>query len=442
MTEHYDVVVAGGGPAGWPAAAQAARLGARTLLIEKNGALGGTTTVAAVALPGLFHAWGQQVIGGIGWDAVARSVAEAGGAMPDFTHWDQPHWLLQVPVVPGILAGIIDETVVDSGAELLLHSMLGQARWDGEQWQLTIATKEGLHRATAAALIDCTGDADAVALAGFPRRTSPRRQPGTIMMRLEGYDLERLDADALQTAHDEAVRRGELEPADLAHKQVRSFLRSHGENATHVVGIQGGTSADRTDAELAGRRVLRRVLRFLRAQPGLEDIRLAWTAMETGVRESWSIEGHECVTLDDYGSGRAWPDALSYSFYPIDVHRPDGDGIDIRPLTYGTVPTIPRGAMIPVGSQRMLVAGRSISGDQEAASAYRVQASSMAMGQAAGAVAALAVSRSCDVHEVPIPLARDVLRGHGAIAPGDVTVPPLEQNQPPADPASKRRRTA
>jgi hypothetical protein len=436
MTEHYDVVVAGGGPAGWPAATQAARLGARTLLIEKNGAMGGTTTVAAVALPGLFHAWGQQVIAGIGWDAVARSVAEAGGPMPDFTEWDRPHWLLQVPVVPGILAGVIDETVVDSGAELLLHSMLGEARWNGAHWELTLATKEGLHRATAGALIDCTGDADVVALAGLPRRTSPRRQPGTIMMRLEGYDLGQLDADALQEAHDDAVRRGDLQPADLAHKSVRSFLRSRGENATHVVGIQGGTSTDRTAAELAGRRLLRRVLRFLRAQPGLEDVRLAWTAMETGVRESWSIEGHERITLEDYSSGRVWPDALSYSFYPIDVHRPDGDGIDIRPLAYGTVPTIPRGAMVPVGAQRMLVAGRSISGDQEAASAYRVQASSMGMGQAAGALAALAVSASCDVHEVPTDVAREVLRDHGAIVPGDVVVPPLEENQPASPPTS------
>lgn len=442
MRDSYDVVVVGGGPAGWPAATQAARLGARTLLLEKNGALGGTTTVAGVALPGLFHAWGQQVIAGIGWDVVSRAVTEVGDTLPDFTQWEEPHWRLQIRVAPGILAALIDEAVIGSGADLLLHSMVGEVRRVDDRWHLTVATKEGLHAVTADTLVDCTGEADVVALAGLPRRTNARRQPGTIMMRLEGYDLDALDADALQRAHAAAVERGDLQPADLAHKSVRSFLRAHGENATHVVGVQGGTSADRTAADLAGRALLRRVLRFLRAQPGLENIRLAWTAMETGVRESWSIEGHETITLDDYASARAWPDALCYSFYPIDVHRPDGDGIDIRPLPYGTLPTIPRGAMVPRAGRRIIVAGRAISGDQEAASAYRVQASSMAMGQAAGAVAALGATTGRDVLDVPVPEVHEALRAHGAIVPGDVVVPPRAEQTDTTDPATRRRRTA
>ncbi|TDE13031.1 FAD-dependent oxidoreductase [Jiangella asiatica] len=430
MTMDYDVVVVGGGTAGGPAAVQAARLGARTLLVEKNGALGGTTTVAGVSLPGLFHAWGHQVIAGIGWETVSRSVREAGLSLPDFTRWDLPHHRLQVRVSPAVLAAVLDDTVVSAGAELLLHAIVAEAEHDADGWRLALATKDGLHRVRAGAVVDCTGDADIVALAGLPRRTPPRRQPGTIMVRLGGYDLAAIDVDAVQAAHDDAVQRGDLMPADLAHNTVGKFLRVRGENAIHVTGVQGGTSRDKTAAELAGRRTLLRILRFLRRQPGLEDVRIESWAVETGIRESWTIDGYATITVGDYVSGRVWPDALSNSFYPIDVHRPDGDGIDIRPLPYGTVPTIPRSAMIPRGSTRMVVAGRAISGDQDASSAYRVQASSMAMGQSAGVLAARAVATGTDVMDLPLDVIRADLRAHGAILPGDVVIPPLPDNRP------------
>ena len=95
--------------------------------------------------------------------------------------------------------------------------------------------------------------------------------------------------------------------------------------------------------------------------------------------------GQTEVTVERYASGYVWEDAICYSFYPIDVHQPDSMAIDIRPLARGVVPTIPYGALIPAGSDRLLVAGRCIAGDQEANSAYRVQATCMATGQAAGA---------------------------------------------------------
>ncbi|HEY8454064.1 MAG TPA: FAD-dependent oxidoreductase [Actinopolymorphaceae bacterium] len=423
MRRKYDVVVVGGGPAGCPAAIQAARLGATTLLVEKNGALGGTTTVAGVALPGLFHAWGKQIIAGIGWDAVRTSVELAGRELPDFTQWRQPHYRLQVPVVPAIYAAVLDSMVVDSGADLLLHTQLAEVRPTTDGWRVTLCQKGGLVQVDTALLVDCTGDADATALAGYPRRSNPHRQPGTLMVRLGGYDPDRLDYAQLEDAYRKAVQEGRLGPADLADNPVEKFLRKRGTNAIHVPGVDGGSSETRTAAELAARRTLLRIFRFFARQPGLEGLTIDNWAVECGIRETYTIEGQARITVDDYRSGRMWPDAVSYSFYPIDVHRPDGHGIDIRPLEYGTLPTIPRGAMLPRGAERLIVAGRAVSGDQEANSAYRVQASCMAMGQAAGVLAAMSARSGRPPHSLPIRDVHAVLRREGAIVPGDVHIP-------------------
>ena len=423
MNEAYDVIVVGGGPAGYPAAIQAALLGARTLLVEKNGALGGTTTVAGVALPGLFHAWGKQIIAGIGWNAVRRAVEVTGRDLPDFSRWDLPHFRLQVPVSPAIYAAVVDDAVIAAGVDLRLHTMPASVTWRGSHWDVALCGKEGLTHATATRLVDCTGDADVVAMAGLRRLSSANRQPGTLMIRLGGYDLDSLDVPALAAAHDRALETGALRPEDMAGNPVPAFLRKRGENAIHVTDIKAGTSAEKSAADVAGRRTMMRLYTFFRRQPGLENLRIDAWAIETGVRETYTIDGLDRITEADYASGRMWAEAVSYSFYPIDVHQPDGDGIDIRPLAFGTFPTIPRGALIPRGNGYLAVAGRSASGDQAANSAYRVQASCMAMGQAAGATAALAAAGDARLQDVPIDDVRRALRRSGAIVPGDPGTP-------------------
>ena len=131
-------------------------------------------------------------------------------------------------------------------------------------------------------------------------------------------------------------------------------LRGQGRAALTYIG-DGGTSAGKTQADVQGRQALLRVYRFLRRQPGLEGFHYTYVAPETGIRETYTIKGESCVTFEDYWTGRLWDDAICYSFYPIDVHRSSGDGIDIRRLSYGTLPTLPRGAMLPVGSSRFLL---------------------------------------------------------------------------------------
>lgn len=144
---------------------------------------------------------------------------------------------------------------------------------------------------------------------------------------------------------------------------------------------------------------------------------MTYGAIEAGVRESMTIDGIRRLTGADYLSGHVWDDAVCYSYYPIDIHRPDGDGIAKTYLEPGRVATIPLSAMLPRENRNIIVAGRCIAGDQDANSAYRVQATAMATGQAAGAAAALAARHGVALDEVPLHDLHELLREHGAIVP-------------------------
>ena len=105
ITTPADILVVGGGTAGTIAALQAARAGARTVLIERGSQLGGAMTTGGVAFPGLFHAWGKQIIAGIGWELVRECVELDGGKLPEFSERPQRHWHNQVHIASPIGAG-------------------------------------------------------------------------------------------------------------------------------------------------------------------------------------------------------------------------------------------------------------------------------------------------------------------------------------------------
>lgn len=415
----YDIVVAGGGTAGAIAAIQAGRLGMRTLLIEKNGMPGGTTTVAAVNFPGLFHAWGRQVIAGIGWELVSKSVELCGGQLPDFATVPERHWQHQVRVNRAIYSSLLCEALQEAGVDTWFHTMPAQVTEEDAHVSLMVCTKAGLEPVTARYVIDATGDANLIGLAGYPLVEHAVRQPGTFIVTLAGYDFQSLDKKTIRNAFEEAVKTGELSETDrvFVRNNILNFLSSYGDNSTHIVNVNGRTSAGRSEAELTSRVALLRLFRFLRGLPGLENLEVAFMAPECGIRETVTIRGEATVTRDDYVTGRHWEDALCYSFYPIDLHHTAGGGIDTRPLPPGTVPTIPRGALVPKASRRLLAAGRCISSDREANSALRVQATCMACGQAAAVLAAQALLENKPVMEVNMGTVYNVLKKHHAIIP-------------------------
>jgi hypothetical protein len=422
MDTLYDVMVIGGGTAGVIAAIQAGRAGARTLLVEKNGMLGGTVTVGGINAPAHFYAWGEQIIGGIPWELMRKTWEETGDPVPTSEYTRDNSGPKHLVIDKEIFAALCDEAVLDAGVDLLFHTMPAEVAFADDTWAVTLCTKTGLRPVRTRVLIDATGDANVVSLAGFPVMRPDIVQPATLSMSFSGYDADALDYPALRVASEKAMAAGELKTTDISWRDdgPEALLRKYGGNGNHLRAPGAETSEGKTAAEVEARRAMLRAYRFFRKQPGLERFRVDWISPEAGIRETVTIKGKATVTVEEYEAGTAYDDAVCYAFYPIDEHLNDGLGFNARPLGHHVLPTIPRGALLPEGSRFLIVAGRSLSSDREANSALRVECPCFAMGQVAGALAALGARTGVDPAELPLDDLYALLRKHGAIIPGDV----------------------
>lgn len=413
----FDVIVVGGGTAGTIAAIQAARAGARTLVLEMTGQLGGTLTSGGVSAPAYFWSREHQIIAGIGWELVLRCQELGGAEIPDFTvpNPDRPSY--HVGVNPYLWALLAEEACLQAGAELRYHTCpLAISAPDADHWLVESFGKSARESFLCRELIDCTGDANVVDMLGYERLRDDVRQPGTLEFRLANIDTAALDPDAVQAAYEGALADGRLQPSDWGYSgSFMGFLHARGFNAQHIPGADTSTAATMTATSLAGRAALLRLVRFVRSLPGCEDVTVEYLADHATARDTWRILGETVFTYEDYMSARVFPDAVAYTLYFIDVHLDQGVHHEIVPGN--AVPTLPFGALIPRGSQRLLAAGRILSSDKLAHSALRVEASCMAMGQAAGAAAALGVQRGVPSRDVPLAELHDLLRAHGAIVP-------------------------
>jgi hypothetical protein len=413
-----DVLVIGGGTAGTIAAIQAGRLGARTMLVESGSQLGGTTTTGGVDFPGLFHAWGKQVIAGIGWELVVEAVKLNSGDLPDFAKpTGRQHWRHQVRICGNLYAALAEEACVKADVQLRYYESPLSVTAVPEGWRVRLGGKGTSVDVVTKQLIDCTGNASVVGLAGFERLREKTRQPGTLIYRLGGYDLPSIDMNALQAKLVAARKSGALKPTDI-NGSIAGFLGKGGERGNHIPGADSSTSETHSATNILGRQSLLRVVRFLKEEPAFALMNIERLQTETGIRETFRIIGEAQITHEDYTSGRVFADAVAHSFYPIDLHYEGG--VTPKHLTEGIVPTIPLRALIPKASKNLLVAGRCLSSDQLANSALRVQASCMAMGQAAGATAALAAQTGTTPLQVPVADVRRALARHGAIVPAAV----------------------
>ena len=418
LVSNVDVLVAGGGTAGAIAAIQAGRAGSKTAVVEMNGQLGGTLTTGGVSAPAYFWSRERQIISGIGWELVLQCTELDGTPLPAFKQSNPRRPSYHVGLNPRLYALLAEQAALEAGVDLYYHEIVTAIQEQGDAWTVETVGKGQRRTIHAREVIDCTGDADLVGLLGLPRQRGDVRQPGTLIFRLGGYDPETLDMEVVQEHYEAAMSDGLLQRGDFWLGEVRpfiDFLRSKGFNGQHIFGADSSTATTQTEANILGRQALLRLLHFVRSLPGCEKTRIEEMCTAAAIRETYRIVGEKTITYQDYMAGRVYEDAVCNTLYFIDIHTEGG--VEQEFVATGRVPTVPLSALVPRGSSRLLVAGRCVSSDRLANSALRVEASCMAMGQAAGAAAALGAHRGVPSRDLPIPDIHALLRQHGAIVP-------------------------
>jgi glycine/D-amino acid oxidase-like deaminating enzyme len=407
-----NILVVGGGTAGTVAAIQAGRAGADTILIESGSQLGGTTTTGGVAFPGIFHAWGKQIIAGIGWELVEECVRLNGDGLPDFSRTPDHHWQHQVAINAPLYTLLAEEKCLAAGVDIRYYETPARIEFKAGKWHVETIGKGSSTQIRCNQIIDCTGNALIASMAGFDVLRETEVQPGSLVFRIGGYDFDSLNLDLIPDKYHRVLRENML----LAQDGTRGENTFVPYGYVYVPAADSTTSSSHTLANQHGRKAVLKLLRELRSFPGCEQLKILDLKTETAVRESYRIDGVYKMTHTDYLEGKVFEDSLSHSFYPIDLHR-SGTSIYQEFLKPGVVASIPFRALIPKQSRNFLVAGRSMSSDRLANSALRVQASCMGMGQVAAVGAVLASKLGTTPAKVPVDEMKQMLMENGAIVP-------------------------
>jgi len=431
----WDVIVVGGGPSGCTAATAAAREGARTLLVEATGMLGGMGTA------GLVPAWcpfsdGEKLI----YRGLAQRVFEATKARTPHVAPEALNW---VPIDPEALKVVYDELVAEAGVTVrFFTSLVGvECAEPGTAGTLIVGSKAGLSALRAAVYVDATGDGDLAAWAGA--EFAKGGPGGALQPATHCFALGNVDEYAYRTRG--TIHAGN--PKSPIHDIVRSGRypqipdvhacnnlvgpRTVGFNAGHVWNVDNTDPESVSRAMAEGRRMAA-AFRDALAEfypTAFAGSFVAATAPLMGVRETRRIVGDYVLTVEDYKARRSFPDEICRNSYYLDVHhtaeeargfRPGDEKWHKRSLRYGPGEShgIPYRCLTPRGLRNVLVAGRCISSDRATNGSVRVMPVCLATGEAAGMAAAMArESHQGDVHAVDAGPLRRRLRDRGAWLP-------------------------
>lgn len=419
----YDVVVCGGGPAGFTAAVAASRQGAKVALVERYGFLGGMATMGYVAPISEFAFGGERVIGGIPWEFVQRLEA-LGGA---YVEWPKGNVDFDIE----LYKLCAQRMVLEAGVDLYMRSSLIGVEMSGrELCSVIIENKNGLEQLQATRFIDATGDGDLAWMAGVPMQGNPEGelQPSSFCFVLSGVDT---DSPLLRRYMYHSGKKGSSQCTPVRDKLLE--LKKNGaelpdfggpwfNSVMHAGSVavnitrSAADSTDNRDFTRAECRLREDIFRFTQALrehfPEFKNCYVSSTAPQAGIRESRRILGAHTVTAEEYVSGIKYPDSISRGAHQIDMHASKGSGQVLIKLEQAAY--VPYRALIADGFPNLIVAGRCISADRKSLASLRVQASCMGIGQAAGAAAARSIKEGSPVQSVDIQGLVEVLRSWGA----------------------------
>lgn len=406
VTHEVDVLVVGAGPAGVCAAISAARMGADTMLIEQQGAVGGIATV------GLMSHWTGRSGSKLYHEILQRSAAQNEGEYKD---------KVTITIDPEKLKQLFLTMLDEAGAKLQLYTFASGAIMEDDRVTGVICeSKSGREAIMAKVVIDASGDGDVAAKSGaaytLGREQDGKMQPATIMFKVGGVDTERaVFLGSFESTYE--TPRGELQA--LARKHI-PFPAGHVLlyestlpgvvtcNMTNAIDIDGTKAADLTRAEIVCRSQMDEIVRFLREfVPGYENCFIISSASLIGIRETRHFKGAAQITEDDILASRQFDDwVVRDASFNFDVHNITGAGLDETgaqkefPEIDGY--TIPYGCLVPEKIDGLLLSGRNISGTHMAHSNFRVMPICAGIGEAGGIAAAICVKEGILPRDVDV----------------------------------------
>jgi len=433
VLDRADVVVVGGGAGGVGAAISAARGGAKVILIERFGTLGGTWTSGLLGMimvnwtaRGIFEEFRRRLAALGAWKEIPESWEYWGGDTPpaDVASYEGTYDAETAKIV-------LDEMTAEAGVQVYYFAQVVRVFKSEDGRRVTgvaIQSKEGLHVIAGSVFIDSSGDGDLSALAGakfeIGRPSDGAMQPMTMIFKLDNVDTPR----ALEYVHTQdggcrrawqtARERGELTvPRDCAILNPAPKPGQWNFNSTRLQGFDGTKAKDVSAAMSEGRRQVAEVTAFMRKYiPGFENALLAETAAHVGVRETRRIKCDYTVTGEDVSNCHKHPDVIARGNWPVDVHNPEGETTEVKPIRNGAYYEIPYRSTTVAGFDNLLVASRCIDATNEGHAGLRASPQVCAIGEGVGAAAAQMVTENLSTsREVRIDELHATLRKAGAL---------------------------